>query len=49
MPVLHFSSVSALFEKEGLKYKINRMHKFTYTNKYRHPSLYAISLYAFSL
>ena len=28
MPVLHFSSVWALFEKEELKYKISRMHKF---------------------
>jgi len=30
MPVLHFSSVSALFE-DGLKYKINRMLKFAHT------------------
>jgi len=36
MPVLHFSSVSALFQKDGLKNEINRMHKFTHTNKYRY-------------
>jgi hypothetical protein len=34
-PVLDFSSVSALFEKDSLKNKINRMHKFAHTNKYR--------------
>jgi len=34
-PVLHFSSDSALFEKDGLKCNINRMHKFAHTNKYR--------------
>jgi len=32
MPVLHFSSVSAVFEKDGLKSKINRMHKFARRN-----------------
>ena len=35
MPVFHFILVSALFEKDGLKYKINRMHKFAHTNKYK--------------
>ena len=35
MPVLHFSSVSAQFQKDGLKNKINRMHKFALTNKHR--------------
>ena len=35
MPVLHFSSVSALFKKDGLKSKISRLHKFAGTNKYR--------------
>ena len=34
MPMLHLSSVSAVFQKDGLKNKINRMHKFTHTNKY---------------
>ena len=29
-----FSSISALFYKNGLKSKINRMHKFAHTNKY---------------
>ena len=28
-----FSSLSAIFEKAGLKYKINEMHKFAHTNK----------------
>jgi len=28
MPVLHCRSVSALFEKDDLKYKIKRVHKF---------------------
>ena len=35
MPMLHFNSVSAQFQKGGLKNKINRMHKFAHTNKYR--------------
>ena len=33
MPVLHFSSVSALFEKGVSKSKINRMHTIARTNK----------------
>ena len=35
MNLLHISSVSALFEKDGLKYKINRMQNFAHTNEYR--------------
>ena len=35
MTVLHFSSVSAQFQKDSLKNKVNRMHKFADTNKYR--------------
>jgi len=34
MPMLNFSSVFALFEA-GLKSKINTMHKFARTNKYK--------------
>jgi hypothetical protein len=33
-PVIHFSTDSALFEKDSLKNKINKMHKLTHTNKY---------------
>jgi len=35
MSVFHFSSVSGPLQKEGLKNKINRMHKLTHGNKYR--------------
>ena len=34
-PVLLFSSAAALFEKDSLKYKINRVHKVAHINKYR--------------
>jgi hypothetical protein len=30
-----FSSVSAIFEKDILKYERNRMHKVAHINKYR--------------
>jgi len=30
MPVLYFSSFSVPFEKDGLKSKINKMHKFAH-------------------
>ena len=33
--VLHFSSVSAQFQMDSLKNKINRMHNVAHTNKYR--------------
>ena len=32
--MLNFSSVSALFEKDGLKSMKNRMHKFARKRKY---------------
>ena len=35
MPIFHFSSVSGPIQKDGLKKKINGMHKFACTNKYR--------------
>jgi len=35
MSVFHFNSVSGPLEKDGLKNKINRMHKLAHTNKYR--------------
>jgi len=35
MSVFHFSSVSGPLQKDGLKNKINRMHKLAHTNKYR--------------
>jgi hypothetical protein len=34
MPVLHFSYERALLQKDRLK-KINRMHAFAHTHKYR--------------
>jgi len=33
MPIFHFSSVAGPLQKDGLKNKINRMHKFAHTNK----------------
>jgi len=35
MPVFHFSSISGPLQKDGLKNKINRVHKLAHTNKYR--------------
>jgi hypothetical protein len=34
MPVLHFSSVWAQYQKGRLKNKLHSMHKFAHTNKY---------------
>jgi len=44
MPVLHFSSVFALFEKDGLKSKINRMREFACTNVGNYWQLYEAML-----
>ena len=35
MPIFHFSSISGPLQKDGLKNKINRMHKLAHTNKYK--------------
>ena len=35
MPILHFSSVSGPLQNDGLKNKVNSMHKFADPNKYR--------------
>jgi hypothetical protein len=47
MPLLHFGSVSAQFQKDGLKNKINRMHNpiavyyyYYYYNKFAHTNKY---------